>query len=68
MGIAGMTAPARAHTEIFSADGAEKIGEVTSGGFGPTYGKPLAMGYVKSGFDKEVSGMWHVAFSFSLQS
>lgn len=47
VGIAGMKAPARGHTEIFSAvDGAQKIGEVTSGGFGPSFQKPLAMGYV----------------------
>jgi aminomethyltransferase len=40
-----MKMPARSHTEIFTADGAKKIGEITSGGFGPTYKKPLAMGY-----------------------
>jgi aminomethyltransferase len=39
-----MKAPARGHTEVFSADGATKIGEITSGGFGPSFGKPLAMG------------------------
>ncbi len=38
-------APARAGTEIQNADG-ETIGTVTSGGFGPTLGGPLAMGYV----------------------
>lgn len=38
-------APAREHTEITSASG-ERIGEITSGGFGPTLGGPLAMGYV----------------------
>ncbi|GAB6051566.1 glycine cleavage system aminomethyltransferase GcvT [Magnetospira thiophila] len=38
-------APARAHTEITDAEGAI-IGEVTSGGFGPTVGGPVAMGYV----------------------
>lgn len=46
VGITGMKAPAREHTEIFTADGQTKIGEITSGGFGPTYGKSLAMGYV----------------------
>lgn len=46
VGISGMKAPARGHTEIFTADGSKKIGEITSGGFGPTYGKALAMGYV----------------------
>jgi aminomethyltransferase len=44
VGIAGMKAPAREHTEIFTPDGSKKIGEITSGGFGPTYKKPLAMG------------------------
>lgn len=39
-------APARAHTEIFSADGSKKIGEVTSGGFGPTFKAALAIGWV----------------------
>ncbi len=38
-------APAREGAEIVSRDGA-KIGIVTSGGFGPTLGGPLAMGYV----------------------
>ena len=38
-------APARAHTEVTDADG-RKVGEITSGGFGPTFGGPVAMGYV----------------------
>ena len=38
-------APAREGTEIQSATGAP-LGAVTSGGFGPTLGGPLAMGYV----------------------
>jgi aminomethyltransferase len=38
-------APAREGVEILSADGA-RIGEVTSGGFGPTANAPVAMGYV----------------------
>ncbi|WP_207477993.1 glycine cleavage system aminomethyltransferase GcvT [Arenibaculum pallidiluteum] len=38
-------APAREHTEITGADSA-KLGEVTSGGFGPTVDGPVAMGYV----------------------
>ncbi len=37
--------PARAHDAIASADGAV-VGEVTSGGFGPSLGAPVAMGYV----------------------
>ena len=48
VGISGMKAPARSHTEIFTADGSKKIGEITSGGFGPTYGKALAMGFVET--------------------
>ncbi len=39
-------APAREHTEI--TDGANRVGEITSGGFGPTVGGPIAMGYVKT--------------------
>lgn len=37
--------PAREHTEIQNTD-AVAIGVVTSGGFGPTVGGPIAMGYV----------------------
>ena len=36
--------PARAHTPV--AFGGLTIGEVTSGGFGPSLGAPVAMGYV----------------------
>jgi len=43
--------PARAHTEIVDGAGAV-IGEITSGGFGPTYGAPVAMGYVQSDYAK----------------
>lgn len=39
-------APARAGTQIQSEDG-KIIGTVTSGGFGPTLGAPVAMGYVE---------------------
>lgn len=38
-------APAREHTEIQDMDG-NTIGEITSGGFGPTAEGPVAMGYV----------------------
>ncbi len=38
-------APAREGTEILSVAG-EKIGVVTSGGFGPTLNAPIAMGYL----------------------
>ncbi len=43
--------PAREGTEIIDADG-NKIGVVTSGGFGPTANAPVAMGYVKKEFAK----------------
>jgi aminomethyltransferase len=42
-------APAREGTEIVD-DGGHAIGMVTSGGFGPTVGGPVAMGYVASAF------------------
>ncbi|MFV3073891.1 glycine cleavage system aminomethyltransferase GcvT [Niveispirillum fermenti] len=42
-------APAREHTEIQDLSG-NRIGEITSGGFGPTAGGPVAMGYVDAGF------------------
>lgn len=38
-------APARAHTKIVDEAGFA-VGEVTSGGFAPTVGGPIAMGYV----------------------
>lgn len=44
-------APAREGTEIQSADG-QTIGTITSGGFGPTFGGPLAMGYVEKAHAK----------------
>ncbi len=40
-------APAREHTGIFADEAmAEPIGKVTSGGFGPSVGGPVCMGYV----------------------
>ncbi|CAA7614777.1 Aminomethyltransferase [Magnetospirillum sp. LM-5] len=42
-------APARAHTEITDEAG-NRLGEVTSGGFGPSLDGPLAMGYVPAAF------------------
>ena len=41
-------APARQHVEIQCLEG-NPIGEITSGGFGPTVGAPVAMGYVSAG-------------------
>jgi aminomethyltransferase len=45
-------APARAHTEITDLDG-NRLGEITSGGFGPSLDGPLAMGYVPAAFAAE---------------
>ena len=39
--------PAREHTEIQNPGG-RKVGEVTSGGFGPSLNGPLAMGYAET--------------------
>lgn len=46
-------APMRAGTALFDSETADTpIGEVTSGGFGPSLNAPVAMGYVKSDFAK----------------
>jgi aminomethyltransferase len=42
-------APARADAEIRDVSG-RRIGIVTSGGYGPTVGGPIAMGYVEAAF------------------
>lgn len=42
-------APAREGTQITDAEG-DVIGVVTSGGFGPSAGRPVAMGYVDSDY------------------
>ena len=52
VGIMGMKAPAREHTEIYDAAGETKIGEVTSGTFSPCLKKPIAMGYVETAASK----------------
>jgi aminomethyltransferase len=43
--LPGGPAPARDGTEILDASG-RRIGVITSGGFGPTLNRPVAMGYV----------------------
>lgn len=48
VGIMGMKAPAREHTEIYDSSGETKIGEVSSGTFAPSLKKPIAMGYVST--------------------
>jgi len=45
-------APAREGAEIADMDGTV-IGRITSGGFGPTHGGPVAMGYVPAAFTEE---------------
>lgn len=52
VGIIGMKAPARDHTEIYDASGENLIGEVTSGTFSPCLKVPIAMGYVETGHNK----------------
>lgn len=44
-------APARAQTEITDENG-NRIGETTSGGFGPSFNGPVAVGYVQYEFSK----------------
>jgi len=41
-------APAREGTEIQEPGGGRTVGKVTSGGFGPSVGGPVAMGYVET--------------------
>mmetsp|Transcript_7770 Transcript_7770/g.11147 ORF Transcript_7770/g.11147 Transcript_7770/m.11147 type:complete len:422 (-) Transcript_7770:174-1439(-) len=48
VGIMGMKAPAREHTEIYDATGEHKIGEITSGTFSPCLKAPIAMGYIET--------------------
>lgn len=52
VGIIGMKAPARDHTEVYDASGETCIGEVTSGTFSPCLKAPIAMGYVAMGHHK----------------
>ena len=47
-------APAREGTLIQDQDG-RTIGRITSGGYGPTLGEPLALGYVERGHDAEAT-------------
>ncbi len=51
--------PVREGAEIVDADGT-LIGQVSSGGFGPSLGAPLAMGYVQSAFVALDSELWAV--------
>jgi aminomethyltransferase len=42
-------APMREGTQVFALDGTP-VGEVTSGGFGPSVEAPVAMGYVAANY------------------
>ncbi len=53
VGIQPLTrVPAREGAGIVDSDG-NKIGAITSGGFGPSVGGPVAMGYVKAAYAGE---------------
>ncbi|MEZ5778909.1 MAG: glycine cleavage system aminomethyltransferase GcvT [Paracoccaceae bacterium] len=46
-------APMREGTDVFAApEGGEAIGTITSGGFGPSIGGPMAMGYLPADLDE----------------
>lgn len=52
-------APMREGVEIFDADtGGARVGVVTSGGFGPTVGGPVAMGYVDASVATVGINLW----------
>jgi aminomethyltransferase len=52
-------APMREGVELFaSAEGGQAVGHVTSGGFGPSVGGPIAMGYVPSALAKPETQLW----------
>ena len=47
-------APMREGTPLFAtSDSTDQIGAITSGGFGPTVGAPIAMGYVPSDYSTD---------------
>ena len=52
-------APMREGVAIFDApEGGNEVGRVTSGGFGPTVGGPVAMGYVTAEHAKVDTALW----------
>ena len=52
-------APMREGVAIFdAAEGGSEVGRVTSGGFGPTVGGPVAMGYVTAEHAKVDTALW----------
>jgi len=52
-------APMREGTALFAAeDAAEPVGQVTSGGFGPSLGMPVAMGYLPASLAVPGTPIW----------
>ncbi|RME14953.1 MAG: glycine cleavage system aminomethyltransferase GcvT [Alphaproteobacteria bacterium] len=52
-------APMRAHTALFaSEDAPEPVGEVTSGAFGPSIGRPMSMGYLPADLASPGTRVW----------
>ncbi len=52
-------APMRAGTALYAAeDAAEPVGHVTSGGFGPSVDRPIAMGYVAASSAAPGTALW----------
>lgn len=52
-------APMRAGVALYDAEaGGEKVGEVTSGGFGPSVNAPVAMGYVTEAASAVGTRLW----------
>jgi len=49
--LAGKGPPPRSHDKLLNENG-DEIGEITSGVFGPSAGKPVAMGYVEKKYGK----------------
>ena len=52
-------APMREGVALFDAEqGGTQVGQVTSGGFGPSVGHPVAMGYVDAAFADTDTALW----------
>ena len=52
-------APMRGGTPLFaSEEAAEPVGQVTSGGFGPSVDRPISMGYVAAGLAQPGTPLW----------
>ncbi|MEZ5752696.1 MAG: glycine cleavage system aminomethyltransferase GcvT [Paracoccaceae bacterium] len=52
-------APMREGTPLFAGESdAEPVGTITSGGFGPTIGAPMAMGYLPSALAADGTRVW----------